>query len=760
MTAFGITLFAYGLCQFFAFLALPLPSILLPLLVGLPLGGVLAARRDTDESDGLERALLSLQVAMGAALFATLFHRKIIPVEPPIYAEDFVAPALARSLGCVAVQLVLFGPFFVAAGAAGLRALRAVIDACGHTPGAPVAALAPALCGIAAACGLRLVGLETFGLVPVVLVGVVAVGVARAATAPSSRAQAVRAGLVLALAFVPSLDRQVLRFAMPGEADAVRGWIRSRASGAEESFAELVEERWLRHHYLATLRYGRGRDFAGLLDGRLTCESRSKRGWSPNGELAVWWAARGELPILAIGGSLYSKLRFGEHGGLAIAELVGAAFGNSWLWTMGGRQGRFDEDLYPRRYLEQRDARRGLIAVDRIETAPASGWPLLVEPDWLHTEEAMRLLAGRRTDAGLLVLIESSLLDPEGRFARRCLWTLENIGESAVGWVRDRETDAVAVDSSPRGMWFPPGASAFLIAVGRGESTFRPRTAEAALELESHGFLPLRDPAPGGFEPLRDDRPFPGVGLPGRPGVGALWGLLLGGLAVLGVALAVCVTHVRRRVAGAWAAGLLEVGDPDAARAERGGMAVFAAVSAFAGLGLVLLLFVATYRWMRVANDPLDAMQLGPVWVALALACGCALRERGARRATVFAVAACLLDFVGVFPRENASGVALALVPAVAGGAFLPTLLGRARTQNALAFVGGGVGATAGFLVAATLPVLWGFRAYDRVADTAFLIALAVVAGWRRAGRGGAVAALGGRTGRCEAGGATPREQS
>ncbi|MBI5367852.1 MAG: hypothetical protein HZA54_12505, partial [Planctomycetes bacterium] len=603
------------------------------------------------------------------------------------------------------------GPCAVAAGRAAPLALRSAIAA---SAGASGAACIVALGAAASTFLALLAGLPALGLVPLAIMAIALVGAARTALTPHRVPLGIKTLLVLALAGVPDLDHHHLGFAVGGRPHPPRGtvWLPDLIAGG--GACEILGERWTRHRFLQTARIPAGAAEVGLANGAVSYVTLAAPSWPAVGALAA--AVLPELePGAHVGLAGPWRLRSTQVGPPAATNGSGSSAAQPGVlafWSPA-LQALPALPLPGRRTLDDEHSPLQVVLSPDVTTALPAPTTLYVSPEWLRTAEAIDSLAERVSATGLVALIGAGLTDPEGRLARRHLWTLRRPGLRAEGWVRSY---GIAPNPDPATPPALPVASAHLVVARLAPAD--PALPESAVRaLAAMGFARIEEERPGGFAPATDDAPFPALDLPGptgRAAVGAAAPAL--GLAVLLLA-ALLARAVRARAFADLPAGAF----------------VLAALPpALTGAAIATLAHAEIYRLMRGFDEPLDAMLLGPPLVAVVLLLGIALQHRRPRFQAICAFLAAGLDATGVVPRENAPALLLLLPALGVTGRVLPALFGRAPSQQCAAWVLGAAGFTAGLWAAAFLPVLAGFRAYDRFAVGLFAAAAIATGVWWR----------------------------
>ncbi|MBI3269100.1 MAG: hypothetical protein HYZ53_08755 [Planctomycetes bacterium] len=154
-----------------------------------------------------------------------------------------------------------------------------------------------------------------------------------------------------------------------------------------------------------------------------------------------------------------------------------------------------------------------------------------------------------------------------------------------------------------------------------------------------------------------------------------------------------------------------------------GAFVILAGASALAGEALVLALFSWTYRRLPplpVRADAVFEMATGFLGVA---ALGAALPSTRNRPFLWLALAAGVVDFLAVFPRDGVGSLLVLLPLGLGVGQLVRDVVALRGGRHDLVLASLVAGALLGVLLAATTPVLKGFLSYDRTAVSLFLAA-------------------------------------
>jgi hypothetical protein len=652
------------------------------LFMGYPLGGWLYLRffdgRPGAFAHGLH-VLLACMVGSIGLLFVVKY--------PTLWwASSLWSPNAVVGLVKLSVFTALpFLPFFVAWGlveVAGYRAWQRSFGA-----GADLV-YGLYLFGLALGYLLFSLGIESLGLLRLALLALVAWGAARLAVAgPRSRLVPVVAALPLAVALLPGLDAFFFRHLHP----EVLFWRGGRIE-VGNGF-DVLHEGWDRSGHLTIL--GSDRLLLGAYVPAVAWGF--ERNAPPYRAREFGRAAFRFLPPDA------DVLIIGSGGGRDVAHalehrprrVVAVEIRGRVVDVLRGKLSARVDGVYDhpavepvvmngRRFVESTDRLFDLILLPAVDGLMINTRTLFDASEYMHTVEAFRAMRARLDPGGVIAVIRARGYDPELRQFSRIFRHMESVGLTPLGLLSG---DAYAL----LGLDLRSGAAL------PGPELFRDLPVSSLVTR-------IDDPPPL----VHDDRPYP-VGIPGAliPPVRmavlfAIQVVLFGALAAV-VALLLSRPSARAR----WPV-------------ERGGLVMGAGI--LVGANFLALQYQIVFVLLHRLEQPFDAVFVAAILFPLV----CGLGSLGvARLGEPIAVAAAVAGLlVALLLQATGPGLwqVLALLPATfLTGRFFPRVFGSSEGRMLRVFAMDAVGAFLATILAAFVPILFGFTAYLLIVALLFL---------------------------------------
>jgi hypothetical protein len=342
-----------------------------------------------------------------------------------------------------------------------------------------------------------------------------------------------------------------------------------------------------------------------------------------------------------------------------------------------------------RRYVEGTERLFDLIYLPAVDGLMVNTRTLFDASEYMHTVESFRAMKARLAPRGVVAVSRSRAFDPELRQFERVFGHLESVGLRPLGLLT-RDAYTLLGFDLPEGAPLP-GAEAF-------EGL---RVRERVTELAERPAL------------VHDDRPY-AVGIPGAlippRRVAALFGVQLLLFVALGSGVAALLS--RRSARARWPV-------------ERGPLVMAAGL--LVGANFLALEYQLVFVLLRSLEQPFDAVFVATILFLLVSGLGSAAGGGGPDRSALAAGAAAL----GAAMLFQALGADLlqviALLPAIfMTGRFFPSVFGSREGRMLRVFAMDAVGAFLATVLAAFVPILFGFTAFLGVVGLLFVTTLLV----------------------------------
>lgn len=707
--AIGASLLSLTVLRWLGFLGLPPVFYLLLLLVGMPLGGLLATRRGTIRGWGFSTwCLVTAVVAIGCAV-------TFIGLAQCLAGEiAFPGPDVGFALGLLflrsAVVALALLPLFVVFGALEFAAYRTVVATRADLL---ARAYAVNLLGLLGGYVLFRAFLPQLGTTAFGLCGVAALCAAAASLlAARRRLVAVAAGLVGAALLVPLEPITFAWLETKSGPSTLRYW--SKAPH------RLVYDNWGRYCRLSIVDTGWG--VVGLYDG-MTYWLYRRNMPAPQDNRAAYHdldiafaklVQRGDrVAVLGAGGGVQvaAALRAGA------ARVVAVEVVPEVLELLSTNLSKHVEGVYrdarvelvptnARRYLARTAERFDVIVLASVESH-LSGLRSLFEPaQVMFTEEALAQMAEHLAPGGVLAISKFTAVDRKGVVFAQCFRQLDRLGLQVTGFVK--RTGRAEQPASSTDLL--ANSSHYLITAHRKgdvESALRSPT-----RLDTDGIERIdRTPEAPTRLAITDDRAFAtgmlinSIGLSRVAAALVSFALLL---AALGLVLA--------RHSGRWV---------DAAPAATS-WSRLAVAATLVGANFMLVEYLVIYRLLDKLDVPMDATMIGIAAFAGLAAVGALLTTRVPESIRRWGpVAAALLLAVSIV--DGRLSLSASFVAAAATGWLFPRLLDVAQTRLPCVYIWDAYGAMWGGVIALLVPLFLGFRGFQVAAAITLLGAACVV---------------------------------
>jgi len=709
LVVFGISfascLFSIAVFQLLQFIHVPAVFFLLFLLVGIPIGSLVALRNFGNTRGDLDRCLIILGITavvcialyLACSRYTSLISVKIFTAI--FYRTGEVVASLAFSLGLL---VLIFISFFIAYGMTEFQCYRWARQR-GVNTGAIYAGI---LLGAVLAFVTFKIFLGDIGVSRFLLAGL---GVLLLLVSWGKKKEVALGGLVVLAAVwvIPGLESIFLSQAMPrGEGIFFVPWNRARG-------CRTLYEGWHEQIYITILENQEYEEVLGFYNGighwvfdRKELPDQEKRlvfmQESPLPFITQFLPPNPDMLVIGAGGGRdIQLLEKYDPSRIVAVEVVPGLIPlftgplrdavndiynrpNVAAYTMDGRQ-----------YLRQDGPNFDLILMPWVENSFATTQTFLDPSDRLYTIDSLRRAGERLNPGGVLAIFKTTHIDPAGLLFKQYFTALREIGLTTyairdpyrfvvVGVNREVPVDEVEV--------------------------FRPDENEFITEIADPEKVTLKT----------DDRPF------GASVYLQLFGpanvvRLTGALGLFFVLVLVVITFWLGR------SGI---------RIGTGSFAGVAGASVLVGVNFVLMQSTMIFRFYDFFPSPLEVYFTAMIiFLAFTSLGGVVYRWRY----WPLVLPAVPLLYIVLLASYEEAGLGLTLlalgIPSVMTGVFFPTLLEGPERRMLTVFAMDAVGALLGSILSAMIPVFIGFRAFYGLTFGVLLFTFVVVLfGVRRKG--------------------------
>ena len=690
------TLVVFKLLSFFI-----MPSLFFDLLfIGFPLGALIGASYFQISLKSFTRTIWILQLALVLSSIAVLFAHNFDYLRIHLFDVE-----VGQLIVNISIFTCLFIPFFMAYGLSeyiGYQVGRQRFKAKMHT------VYALFLFGAAAAYLLTNELIPEIGVMPLILgaflitvmVGwIISEGKVR-------RIFQVQLILVIACFFIPDLESAFLRL-YKGNSPLSTNYFQAQGF-------QTVYQQWGKYSLNEIMESPDSTAYYGFYNDFLQWEYFPERGYNK--------PSLGTIPImmvpadsrkLIIGSGGGRQVRFATvngHTNITAVEVEPAVIKavNQQQYLKQEFRNVYDHPGVQvvrsegRSYLEKLDAKQDLIYLPSV-----GGYPqMMLEPgNMIRTYEAYKLAADRLTDDGIFAIWYPAGLDAKGVLTDQYVRTLLDMGMKVHAFRNDQEFLILSTPNPQKSL--PNSTEIMELLVTTYEK------AGGSFHSFPVPLIPAdyQVSADSQFQPVSDDQPYLGGNLSHIFSKEQIYKLYGFGAAVLMILGLVVYLLMRRR------------GDPQIPFRSYNSLALLAFLLGANFLlvehHLVLLLF----KYHYVFHDAL--MQAAVIYLILT-GVGSMLGNAKWRQLIIWMSIPCYLILSIWSSLDIWLSIALIIPVAVASGTFFPRLFEKAANNPLGVFALDAMGAGLGSLLAAAVPILFGFQNYGYLALLVFAITIIV----------------------------------
>ena len=690
------TLVVFKLLSFFI-----MPSLFFDLLfIGFPLGALLGASFFQVNLKSFTRTIWILQLALLASTIAVLFAHNFNYLRIHLFDVQ-----VSQLLVNISIFTCLFIPFFIAYGLSeyiGYQVGRQRFKAKMHT------VYALYLFGAAGAYLLTNEIIPRVGVVSLILGALLMTAVVGwlISTGRNRKMFLLQLILMVSCLFIPKLEANFLRIYKGISPLSTRYF---QAQGFQSVF-----QKWGKYSLNEILETPDSSAYYGFYNDFLQWEYYPERGYNkPSlGTIPIMLMSPGSRKLI-IGSGGGRQVRFATvngHSNITAVEVEPAVIEavRSPQYLKQEFREVYDQPGVKvvrsegRKYLNELEEAQDLIYLPSV-----GGYPqMMLEPgNMIRTYEAYQMAADKLTDDGIFAIWYPAGLDAQGVLTDQYVLTLRELGMQVRAYRNDQEF-LILSTASPQ-MKLPESREIMDLLVATYEKaggSFH----SFPVPLIPADYQVTPDPQ---FQPVSDDQPYLGGNLShifSRLQVYQLYGFGAGVLLILGLILYAVMS---------------KKGNPKIPHRSFNALAGLAFLLGANFLlvehHLVLLLFQYNYVFH-------DALMQGAVVYLILTGVGSMLGQSTAGKVVILLSIPCyLLLAVGVITNVWASLV-LIIPVAIASGTFFPRLFEKAASNPLGVFALDAIGAGFGSLLAAAVPILFGFHFYGYIALIFFVITLIV----------------------------------
>lgn len=686
------TLVIFKLLSFFI-----MPSLFFDLLfIGFPLGAMFGAFFFSVNIKSFVRTILVLQAAIVCSTYAVLFAHNFNYLKVHLFNVE-----ASQLIANISIFTLLFLPFFIAYGLSeyiGYQIGRKQFKARMNT------VYAIYLFGAAAAYLIAHLLIPLLG-VTVLILSAILITVLVGLIVSRKRMRFLFAGqliLVCGCFFIPDLEESFLRI--------YKGATRGSTAFFETKGFSAVYQNWGKYSLNEILESPDGTAYYGFYNDFLQWEYYPERGYNK--------PSLGTIPILMvppssrkliIGSGGGRQVRFATtigHSNITAVEIepavINAVRDPDYLLeqfkhvydTIGVRVIQSEG----RKYLEQLQERQDLIYLPSV-----GGYPqMMLEPgNLIRTLEAYKLATKKLTKIGIFAIWYPAGLDSKGILTDQYVSSLRSLEMSVRAY---RNNEEFLILATPDHQFQLPTYEDvknlmidYHIEVGGTLHTF-------PVPIIPVEYVVTEEPS---FQPVTDNQPFLGGNLSHIFSTGQVYQLYgFGGLVLLGLGLIIYLI-------------LSKKGNPQIPGRSFNSMALLAF---FLGANFLLVEHHLVFVLFKINYVYHDALMMGAVIFLILSGIGSMMANLKLRRITIMVALGCYFILTLTNFWLPSWMMLLLMIPsAIATGTFFPILFEKAANNPLGVFAMDAIGAGLGSLLAAAIPILFGFQTYSIIALTMFV---------------------------------------
>ena len=685
------TLVIFKLLSFFI-----MPSLFFDLLfIGFPLGAMLGAFFFSVSIKSFLRTILVVQVAIIFSTYAVLFAHNFNYLKVHLFNVE-----VSQLIANISIFTLLFLPFFIAYGLSeyiGYQIGRKQFKARMNTVYA-IYLFGAAAAYLIAHWLIPLSGVTVLILSAILITALVGLIISR------NRMRFIFAGqliLVCGCFLIPDLEENFLRI--------YKGATRGSTAFFETKGFNTVYQNWGKYSLNEILESPDAATYYGFYNDFLQWEYYPERGYNkPSlGTIPILMVPPGSRKLI-IGSGGGRQVRFATvngHSNITAVEIEPAVINavrnpdyllqqfNQVYDTIGVRVIQAEG----RNFLEQLQERQDLIYLPSV-----GGYPqMMLEPgNLIRTLEAYQLATKKLSEDGIFAIWYPAGLDSKGILTDQYVSTLRSLEMSVRAYRNNEEFLILATPDHKFQLPTHEDLKNLMIGyhmeVGGTFHTFPVHILPAE-------YVVSEDPS---FQAVTDDQPYLGGNLShifSTRQVYQLYGF--GGLVLLVLGLIIYLV-LRKR------------GNPQIPGRSYNSMALLAF---FLGANFLLVEHHLVFVLFKIRYVYHDALMMGAVLFLLLSGIGSMMVNSKLRRLTILTALICYFILTLAYAwLPDWMMVGLMIPGAIAAGTFFPLLFEKAANNPLGVFAMDAIGAALGSLLAAAIPILFGFQIYGIIALTMF----------------------------------------